>query len=88
VQWDDVTEVLHRAKIRVVCEDQPGLLAGISKTIAAAEVNISSAKIRTTGAQQGIAHFEVMVKSLDHLEEMILSIEKVKGVLSVDRVVQ
>ncbi len=88
VQWDEVTQVLHRAKIRVVCEDQPGLLAGISKTIAAAEVNISNAKIRTTGDHQGIAHFEVMVKSLDHLEEMIQSIEKVKGVLSVDRVVQ
>jgi len=87
VQWDDVTQVLQRARIRVVCEDQPGLLAAISKTIAAADVNISSARIRTTGDQQGVAHFEVMVKSVDHLETLILSIQKVKGVLSVDRVV-
>jgi len=86
VQWDEVTEILHRARIRVVCEDQPGLLAGISKTIAAANVNISHAQIRTTGDQQGIAFFEVMVRNLDHLEALILSIEKVKGVLSVDRV--
>ena len=86
VQWDDVTHVLQRARIRVVCEDQPGLLAGISKTIAAADVNISGARIRTTGDQQGVAHFDVMVRGVDHLESLMQSIQRVKGVFSVDRV--
>ena len=85
VQWDAATDVMQRAKIRVISEDQPGLLAGISKSIAAADVNISNAKIWTTGDQQGIAQFEVMVKSLDHLKEVIHAVEKVKGVLSVER---
>jgi len=86
VMWDDVTEILQRAKIRVISQDRPGLLAGISKSIAAADVNISNAKVWTTGEKQGVAHFEVMVKSLNHLHEVMRSIEKVKGVLSVERV--
>jgi len=85
VYWDESAQVLQRAKIRVVGQDQPGLLAGISKSIAAADVNISNAKIWATGDQQGIAQFEVMVRSLEHLQEVIRSVEKVKGVLYVER---
>jgi GTP pyrophosphokinase len=84
-QWDEATSVLQRATIRVVGEDHPGLLAGISKSIAAADVNISHARIWTTKDRQGVANFEVMVRSLDHLKEVIHSIEKVKGVLTVER---
>jgi GTP pyrophosphokinase len=85
VQWDEGARVLQRAKIRVVSEDRPGLLAGLSKAISAVDVNISQAKAWTTGDHHGIAQFEVMVKNLEHLKELIGSLEKVKGVLSVER---
>jgi GTP pyrophosphokinase len=84
-KWDEAADILQRAKIRVVSVDQPGLLAGISKSIAAADVNISNAKVWTTGDNQGVAHFEVMVRGLDHLKEVMHAIEKVRGVLSVER---
>jgi guanosine-3',5'-bis(diphosphate) 3'-pyrophosphohydrolase len=84
-QWEAGATFRQRAKIRVVSQDKPGLLAGISKAIAAADVNISSAKVWTTETNQGLAHFEVMVKNLGHLNEVIRSIERVKGVLSVER---
>jgi GTP pyrophosphokinase len=85
VQWDERSGVLHRAKIRVIAQDRPGLLAGLSKAIAAVDVNISQAKAWTTGDYQGIAQFEVMVKNLDHLNELMHSLEKVGGVLAVER---
>ena len=88
VTWDDATWTLQRAKIRVISQDRPGLLAGISKAIAGVDVNISQAKIWTTGDRQGIAHFEVMVRNLDHLKDVMHHIEKVKGVLAVERVVR
>lgn len=84
-QWEEGAAFRQRAKIRVVSQDKPGLLAGISKAIAAADVNISSAKVWTTETNQGLAHFEVMVKNLDHLNEVIRAVEKVRGVLSVER---
>jgi GTP pyrophosphokinase len=83
--WDEGARVLQRAKIRVVSQDRPGLLAGLSKAIAAVDVNISQAKAWTTGDRQGVAQFEVMVKNLEHLTELIHSLEKVKGVLAVER---
>jgi GTP pyrophosphokinase len=76
---------LQRAKIRVVSQDRPGLLAGLSKAIAAVDVNISQAKAWTTGDRQGVAQFEVMVRNLEHLTELIHSLEKVRGVLAVER---
>jgi GTP pyrophosphokinase len=85
VEWDEGARVLQRAKLRVVSEDRPGLLAGLSKAIAAVDVNISQAKAWTTGDHHGIAQFDVMVKNLEHLKELIGSLEKVKGVLSVER---
>jgi GTP pyrophosphokinase len=85
VQWDEGSEVLQRAKIRVVSYDRPGLLAGLSKAIAAVDVNISQARAWTTGDQRGVAQFEVMVKNLGHLTELIRSLEKVRGVLAVER---
>jgi GTP pyrophosphokinase len=85
VQWEAETAARQRAKILVVSQDRPGLLAGISKAIAAADVNISNAKVWTTETNQGLAHFEVMVKNLGHLNDVIRSVEKVKGVLSVER---
>ncbi len=85
VNWDEGARVLQRAKIRVVSEDRPGLLAGLSKAIAAVDVNISQAKAWTTGDRQGVAQFEVMVKNVEHLTELIHSLEKVKGVVAVER---
>lgn len=85
VNWDEGARVLQRAKIRVVSEDRPGLLAGLSKAIAAVDVNISQAKAWTTGDRQGVAQFEVMVKNVEHLTELIQSLEKVKGVVAVER---
>jgi GTP pyrophosphokinase len=85
VNWDEDAKVLQRAKIRVVSADRPGLLAGLSKAIAAVDVNISQAKAWTTSDRQGVAQFEVMVRSLDHLTELIHSLEKVKGVVGVER---
>ena len=85
VQWDEGARVLQRAKIRVVSQDRPGLLAGLSKAIAAVDVNISQAKAWTTGDRQGVAQFEVMVRNLEHLKELIHSLERVRGVLAVER---
>ncbi len=84
-QWQAGSWTMQRAKIRVVCDDRPGLLAGISKAIAKVDVNISQAKAWTTRDNYGIFQFEVNVKNLTHLKELIHCIEKVKSVLSVER---
>ncbi|MCG8589320.1 MAG: bifunctional (p)ppGpp synthetase/guanosine-3',5'-bis(diphosphate) 3'-pyrophosphohydrolase [Proteobacteria bacterium] len=86
VEWDDGSNVSRKIKIRVRSKDQPGILAQITKSISAAGVNIGSAQITTDRDGQAIQSFELWVGKLETLRDVMRQIEKVKGVLSVERV--
>jgi GTP pyrophosphokinase len=68
-----------------MCVDHKGLLADITSSIAAAEANIRNARVVTTTDKKGINIFEIEVSDLKHLNAVMRSIEKIKGVLSVAR---
>ena len=85
VTWEAGTKAAHPVKIRVVCADKPGLLADISRTITMAEVDIRRASVTTTRDKRAICNFEVSVNDAGHLASLIKSIEKVKGVQTVER---
>jgi GTP pyrophosphokinase len=55
-------------------------LAAISAAITSAEANIARAQIRTYSSQRAVNTFEVMIKSSEHLKEVLQNISKVKGV--------
>ncbi|MFQ5457018.1 MAG: RelA/SpoT family protein [Myxococcota bacterium] len=86
VEWKDDPEALHPVKIRVVSVDAPGILATLSKTMSAADLNISHARITTTRDQKAVNTFEFAVSNLTHLHRVIKQIEKIKGVISVERI--
>jgi GTP pyrophosphokinase len=79
VSWEENGQAPRPVKIEVTCVDQPGLLAAISAAITSAEANIARAQIRTS-SERAINTFEVMIKSSEHLKEVLLNISKVKGV--------
>ncbi len=85
VTWEAGTKAIHPVKIRVVCADKPGLLADISRTITASEVDIRRASVTTTRDKRAICNFEVSVNDADHLASLIKSIGKVRGVQTVER---
>ncbi|MBP2673243.1 MAG: relA, partial [Deltaproteobacteria bacterium] len=85
VTWEAGTKAVHPVKIRVVCEDKPGLLADISRTITTSDVDIRRASVTTTRDKRAICNFEVSVNDADHLASLIKSIEKVRGVKTVER---
>ncbi len=84
--WNLKTKLPTATKIRVVCVDKPGLLADISQSISSEGVNISQATCRAIGDQKSLNTFEVGIKDVKHLHQLIKSLEKVKGVISVERV--
>lgn len=87
VTWDKKAKgVFSQAKIKVVCVDKPGLLADISKSISAQGANIANAFCRTTNDQKAINTFDIGVENLSHLYTLIKALEKVKGVISVERI--
>ncbi|MBC7384798.1 MAG: bifunctional (p)ppGpp synthetase/guanosine-3',5'-bis(diphosphate) 3'-pyrophosphohydrolase [Cryobacterium sp.] len=89
VQWNRgtvSTGLRRQVRIRILCLDQPGLLAVMSQTISACSVNISSANIRTTKDKKAIAVFDVEVADIQQLTKVTSALEGKKGVISVERV--
>ena len=85
IEWDTKRKSTRPAKIRVYCEDQKGVLAGITGAITNCEANITSASVHSTPDRKGINTFEVDVQDLDHLTRVINALMKVKGVYKVER---
>ena len=85
VTWEAGTKASHPVKLKVVCADKPGLLADISRTITAGDVDIRRAVVLTTRDKRAICNFEVSVSDAHHLASLIKSIEKLKNVFSVER---
>ncbi len=87
VEWDGRTENRSTARVKMLCQDKPGMLAAISKEITNHKVNISSANCRSVGDSKAVNTFELGVSSVQVLNKLMSSLEKLSGVISVDRVV-
>jgi GTP pyrophosphokinase len=85
VDWDAENETPRRIKIRVRSKDRPGLLATVTKTIAANGVNIGGARVTTSGDALAEQTFDVWVVDLQTLTGVMKEISRIKGVLSVER---
>ncbi len=85
VSWNRNMKSALPVKIRVACHDEKGILANITTAITNCEANIVSASIQSTVDKRGVNTFEVDVTDLDHLNRVFNSINKVKGVIKVDR---
>jgi len=86
VQWDSAQKVPHTARIHVVTVDRPMILAELTRTIGRMNVNITGADIKTTRQDRGLITLDVAVQDASQLHNVMTSIERVRGVISVDRV--
>jgi len=86
VIWQAGEETLRPIRLEVLCVDQPGLLAAMSKAIAAAGVNIATAEVKTTGQDgRALSLFELKVSSAAQLNTLMHSIAAIDGVMRVSR---
>jgi len=86
VAWDERNETSHHAKLKVVSADRPGLLASMTKIISNEGVNISQASIRTTNDQKAINIFEIEIKDTLQLRTVMRALEKMGGIINVERI--
>lgn len=86
IDWDLSKQTERNVKVRVVCEDRPGLLADMSKAIRDQNVNITRAQIGTTKDKKAVCLFAVSISDLSHLRKIISTLEGISGVISVERV--
>jgi guanosine-3',5'-bis(diphosphate) 3'-pyrophosphohydrolase len=83
--WEDGAAGPRPVTVEVVCVDEPGLLASMSKAISSAGVNISRAQVHSVPDKKAVNTFEVVVSNVDQLNRVIRSIGKVRGVIKVAR---
>lgn len=86
VTWESSNEETYPAKLMVLSVNKVGMLADISGAIAKKEANIINATISSTSDNRGIAYFTVEVKDLEHLNEIIRSIKRIKDIISAKRI--
>ncbi len=87
VHWDGQRKAAHQVKIRVeIGKDRPGVLAEISAAISGTNTNIAQAEIRVTEERTGVNTFVLEVNDLRQLQAAMQAIQKVDGVVGVERV--
>ena len=85
VVWDDGPAAPRPVTVEIMCVDEPGLLAAITKAISAAGINITRAHVRSVPDKKALNTFEVVVSSADQLNRVVRSIGRVRGVMRVAR---
>ncbi len=86
VEWDRGAKSHHSGEIRIVCFNRMGLLANISGTCEKANINITRASADPLDDEQSEIRMEVSVRDVGELNKLISNLEKIRGVISVDRV--
>lgn len=86
VSWDVRGDFKRPVSLKVLTADRPGLLADISQVFSKKGVNISQANCRATGDDRAVNTFEVTIKDLKQLKDLMRTIEALQGVFSVERI--
>lgn len=85
VHWDTATSDKYSATITVTCLKRMGLIADVSQQIANMKVNIAGLTTHDTKDGRCIIEVTVQVEGIEHLKSLASKIEKVQGVISVER---
>jgi len=85
VSWELNKNLTYPVKLKIVGEDRKGLLSDISTVMSTNKVNILSANALTHPDKSAIGVYEVEISDMSQLQKVIKSIQKIKGVRSVER---
>lgn len=85
VSWDTNVVTQRAVRLRIHCMDKLGLLATLTQSISSAGANIVSAEVNANPNGKAICSFEVNVGSVSQLDKITKNIEKVDGVIRVER---
>jgi len=85
VEWDMTNAQSRVSRIRVVCADRPGMLAKMTEAISEQGANIAGASIKINDDKTATNVFEVEIKDLAQMRSVIKGLERVKGIISVER---
>ena len=83
--WDKDVKEEFQSTLSISGLDRLGLFADIVNAIATMRVNISSTNARTTSDGRYILTMTITVNGVEHLNNVIAKLKKIKGILLVER---
>jgi GTP pyrophosphokinase len=86
--WVRKTGGVFDAPVAVVAEDLPGVLANIAKEISERKANIASIFTRPLGDRQTEVRMVLHVEDQSQLDGILRALQRIRGVISVDRLRQ
>ncbi|HEY3276099.1 MAG TPA: bifunctional (p)ppGpp synthetase/guanosine-3',5'-bis(diphosphate) 3'-pyrophosphohydrolase [Syntrophorhabdaceae bacterium] len=85
VSWELNKDLTYPVKLRISGDDRKGFLNDISNILSSAKVNIRSAKAMSYPDRSAAALYEIDIGHMNQLQKLMKSIQKVKGIRSVER---
>ena len=87
VEWaKSDSQEIQSIKLLATTENRTGMLAGITNAIADIKTGIRDARAKISKEDQGLIEISVEVYDKKHLDKVVGAIEKVSGVIAVERV--
>ena len=84
VEWGEQSAVNYQVELSIEIEDRTGMLARVVSSIANLKTNIRNIEARTAEGK-GTVDLLLEIADMKHLEKVIKSIEKIEGVIHVQR---
>ncbi len=83
--WNQNVREEYKATLQLTCLSRVGLMAEVAMQVANMRVNITSISTHEMKDGRAIVELTVNVSGLDHLKNLISRIEKIDGILQVER---
>jgi GTP pyrophosphokinase len=85
ITWDSKARINRAVQLRVVTANLPGILANVGQSFMAQGINISEANCRAGDDGRAINLFSFVCEDLSQLKSVMKALQKVKGVVAVER---
>ena len=86
VEWHGKGQGARTGEINVICADKPGMLADVGAACKTGGINVTRMEARSLGDDKALLALEVSVNDVQQLQKLMRDLERIKGVLTVDRV--
>jgi GTP diphosphokinase / guanosine-3',5'-bis(diphosphate) 3'-diphosphatase len=86
ISWDSKAKINRPVQLRITTANRPGILATVGQTFSGQGINISEANCRASDDGKAISVFTFDCSDLSQLKTVMRALQKVEGVVGVDRV--
>jgi len=86
IWWDEKLPGPFQGKLLIKSSDSPGVLAQLTTAIAQSNGNITKAEVSTFANKKAEIKLTITIRDIDHLQNIIRKLAKIKEISSVERV--